>query len=125
MRDERRQRVLENRTLRRIFGPRRDEVAGEWSELHNEEINGLYSPNSIWVIKSRRMRWHVWGRREVHTGFWWGNLREGDHLKDSGIDGRIILIWMFRTGGMDWIDLTQDMDLWRILVNAVMNLRIP
>jgi hypothetical protein len=65
------------------------------------------------------------GRREVHTGFWWGILREGDHLEDTGIGGRIILIWMFRkwVRGMEWIDLAQDMDMWRALVNAVMNLK--
>jgi hypothetical protein len=50
--------VLENRVLRRIFGPKRDEATGEWRRLHNEELNGLYSsPNIIRVIKSRRMRW--------------------------------------------------------------------
>jgi hypothetical protein len=51
-------RVFENRVLRRIFGPKRDEVTGEWRRLHNEELNDLYSSlNSIRVIKSRRMRW--------------------------------------------------------------------
>jgi hypothetical protein len=50
--------VFENRVLRRIFGPKRDEVTGEWRKLHNEELNGLYSlPNIMRVIKSRRMRW--------------------------------------------------------------------
>jgi hypothetical protein len=50
-------RVFENRVLRRIFGPKRDEVTGEWRRLYNEELNDLYlSPNIIWVIKSRRMR---------------------------------------------------------------------
>ena len=57
-REERKQRVFENMVLRRIFGPRRDEITGEWRRLHNEEINGLYSlPNIVRVIKSRRMRW--------------------------------------------------------------------
>ena len=67
LREERRLRVFESRVLRRIFGPRRDEVTGEWRKLHNEELNVLYcSPNIIWVIKSRRMRWagHV-ARMEI------------------------------------------------------------
>ena len=58
LREQRKLRVFENMVLRRIFGPRRDEVTGEWRRLHNEELNGLYSsPNIVWVIKSRRMRW--------------------------------------------------------------------
>jgi len=56
--EERRLTVFENRVLRRIFGPKRDEVTGEWRKLHNEELNGLYcSQNIVRVIKSRRMRW--------------------------------------------------------------------
>jgi hypothetical protein len=60
-------------------------------------------------------------------GFWWGNLRYRDHLEDRGVDGRIILRWMFSKwdGGMDWIDVAHDRDRWRALVNAVMNLRAP
>ena len=54
-------------------------------------------------------------------------MRERDHLKDSGVDGRIILRWIFRKwdGGMDWFDLAQYKDKWRAFVNAVMNLRVP
>jgi hypothetical protein len=66
------------------------------------------------------------GKREVHTAFWWGHLREGDHLGDPGVDGRI-LKWIFKKwdGGMHWIELAQDRDTQRALVNAVMNLRVP
>ena len=74
LRDERRLRVFENRELRRVFGPKRGEVTGEWIKLHNEELSDLYSlPNIVRVVESRRMRWagHVarMGRGEVCTGF--------------------------------------------------------
>ena len=93
--------MFKNRVLRRIFGPTKDEVTGEWRKLHNEELNDLYSsPNIVRVIKSRRMRWagHVMrmGKRYAYTKFWWGNRRERDHLEDPGIDGRIILRCIFR-----------------------------
>jgi hypothetical protein len=56
LREEHRLRVFENRVLRRIFGPKRDEVTGEWTKLHNEVLHDLYSsPNIVWVIQSRRM----------------------------------------------------------------------
>ena len=93
LREERRLRVFENRVLRKIFGPKRDEVTGEWRKLSNEEFNDLYSspefndlyslPNIVRVIKLRIMRWaghvaHMGG--EAYTGFWWGNLKERGRL---------------------------------------------
>jgi len=74
------------------------------------------------------MRWAgqaaLWERQEVQTGFWWGDLREGDYLEYLGSDGKVILKWVLRSG-MDWIDLAQKRDRWRAVVNAVMNLRVP
>ena len=66
----------------------------------------------------------------MHTGFWRENLREGDHLKNPDVNGRIISKWILEKwdgagGDMDWIDLAQDKDRWQSLVNAVMILRIP
>jgi len=101
LREEGRLRVFKNRVLRKIFGPKKDEVTGEWRKLHNEELNDLYcSPNIVWVIKWRIMGWaeHVArvGRGEVYKGFCWGNVRERDHLEDPGIVRRIRLRWIFR-----------------------------
>ena len=101
MREKRRLRVFENRVLRKIFGPKRDKVTGEWRKPHNEELNYLYSsPNIVRVIKSRRMRWtgyiaRMSERRGVYRVLV-RNLRERDHLEDQGVDGRIILRWIFR-----------------------------
>ena len=82
--------------LRRIFGPRRDEVTGEWRRLHNKEQNYLYSsPSIVRVIKSRRMRWagHVARMDEERgcIGSSWGNQRERDHWGEVGVDGWIIV----------------------------------
>jgi hypothetical protein len=111
--------VFEDRVLRGISGPKRDEVTGEWRKLHTEELCDFSSsPCIIRIIKSRRMRWagHVarWGRRGTHIGYWW----ERDHLEDQDIGGWILERW----DGMDWICLAQDRNRWRALVNLVLNL---
>jgi hypothetical protein len=91
--------VFENRVLRRIFGPKRDEVTGEWRKLHNEELNDLYSsPNTVGVIKSRRVRWtgHV-ARMEERRYLYMvlvGKHLGKKHFKDPGVHGRIILRWI-------------------------------
>jgi hypothetical protein len=69
LREEYRLRVFENRVLRRIFGPKRNEVMGEWRKLHNKELHDLYtSPSIIRIMKSRRMRWAGHGTR---IDYWW------------------------------------------------------
>jgi hypothetical protein len=93
--------VFDNRVQRRIFGPKRARLTGEWRKLHNEGHNDLYcSPNIVRGIKSRKIRWagmqHVWGRTQVCIVCWWENLREKDHLEEPGVDRRIILKWIFR-----------------------------
>jgi hypothetical protein len=125
--------VLENRVLRRIFGLKGDEVIGGWRKLHNEELHNLYCLSSIIrIIKSRRMRWawNVARMGEKRTAYrilvgklegkrplgrpkcrWEDNIGMG--LREMG--------W----GGMDWIDLAQDRDQWRALVNTAMYLRVP
>jgi hypothetical protein len=121
--------VFENRVLRRIFGPKRDKVTGEWRKLHNEELNNLYSsPDIVRVIKSRRMRWarHVacmGGGRGVYRVLV-GKPEGRSQLGDPGLDGRIILGWIFGKC-VDWMELAQDRDRWRALVSAVINLRVP
>jgi len=87
--------------LRRILGPRRDDVTGDWRILHKEELNHLYSsPNIVRVIKSRKMRraGHVarMGEERGCTESWWGNRREGDHWGDLGVDGWIIFGRIYR-----------------------------
>jgi hypothetical protein len=89
-----------NLLIRRTFRPRRDEITGEWRRLHNEELNDLYcSPNTIRVIKTRRMRWagHV-SRMEERRGVYKVFVRkpEGDNLGDPGVDGRITLRCILR-----------------------------
>jgi hypothetical protein len=132
LREEHRLRVFENRVLRRIFGPKREED-GSWRKLHNDELHSLHiSPNIVRVIKSRRMRWtgHV-ARMEEGRGVYrvLGGRPEGKrplgrptrrwednikmHLSETGIEGK------------DWIELAQDRFQWRACVNTVMNIRVP
>jgi hypothetical protein len=132
LREERRPRVFANRVQRGMFGPKRDEVTGEWRKLHSGEFHNLYSSQSILrQIKSRRSRgvgmWQAWERGDTCTGFWWESLEEKDHLKEQGVDGRMGSEWTLRRlvgGGVEWIRLAQNRDRWRAVVNAVMNLRV-
>jgi hypothetical protein len=95
--------VFENRVLRRMFGPERDDVAWEWRKLHNEELNDLYSsPNFLWVIKSRRI---IWAGHVARVGERRGVYRvlvgkpEGETTwKAHCLDRRIILKWIIRKG---------------------------
>jgi hypothetical protein len=97
LREEHRLRVFENRVLRKIFGPKREEDES-WRKLLNDELHSQYSsPNIVRVIKAVRMRWagHVarMGEGRVFTGFWLGDPKRRDHWEDLGVGGRITLRW--------------------------------
>ena len=119
-------RVSENGVLRRIFGPERDVVTGKWRKLHNEELNDLYSlPNILRVIKSRRMRLarHVACMGE-RRGIYRVLLGKPEGKRPLGRPRHRIDHQEVGCGGMDWIELAEDMDRWWALVNVVMNLRV-
>jgi hypothetical protein len=119
--------VFENRVLRRIFGPKRDKVTGDWRKLRNEELCDLYSsPSIIRIIKSRRMRWagHVARIGEKIIGrkargkLGRPRRRLVNNIRMDLGDG---IGW----GDADWIFLAQDRNRCRAVVNSVLNLRVP
>jgi hypothetical protein len=125
-------RVFENRVLRRIFGPKRDEVTGEWRKLNNEELYNLYSsPDTIRKVKSRRMRWagHVarMGEERKVYKVLVGKPEERRplgrprHRCENGIRMDLREIGL---EGVDWIRLSQDRDRWWAVLSAVMHLRV-
>jgi hypothetical protein len=125
--------VFENRVLRRIFGPKREEVTGEWRKLYTEELNGLYSlPNIVRVIKSRELRW---ARQVTRMGEGRGVYRvlvgKPEGKRPLGRPRRRwednVRMDLQEVGCRceDWIGLAQDRDTWLALVSAVKNLRVP
>jgi hypothetical protein len=132
LREEHRLRVFENRVLRRIFGPKRDEVMGQWRKLHSGELHNLYvSPDIIRQIKSRRMWWpgHVarMGEgRKVYSVL--GEKPEGKRPfvrpRHRWVDGIRMGLGEIGWWGDEWIHVSQDRDQWGDLVNVVMNLQI-
>jgi hypothetical protein len=123
--------VFGNRVLRGMFGPKGDEVTGEWRKLHNGELHNLYSsPDIIRQIKSRRMRWagHVARMGEgrnvyrVLVGKSEGKRPLG-RPRRRWEDGLNMDLGQISCGGVEWIHLAQDTGRWRAVVNAVMNLR--
>jgi hypothetical protein len=95
--------VFENRVLRRIFGPKRDDVTGGWRKLHNEELHNLYSsPSIIKMTKLRRLKSVGNGRRRgMHIGYWWESLKEREHWEHQDGSGSTMLKWILER--WDWM----------------------
>ena len=132
LREERKLRVFEKRVLRRVFGPKRDEVTGEWRKLHKEELNYLYSlPNIVRMVKSRRMRWagHVArmgkgrGVHRVLVGKPEGKRPLGRPRRRWEDNFKMDLQELGGSCG-DWMELAQDRGRWRELVSTMMKLRV-
>jgi hypothetical protein len=132
LREKHRLRVFENRVLRRIFGPKRDEVTGEWRKLHNEELHNLYlSLDIIRQVKSRRMRraGHM-ARMEEERKVYNVLVGKPEGKRPVGRprrkweDGIRMDLRDISMGGVDWIRLAQDRDRWRAVVSALTNLRV-
>jgi hypothetical protein len=132
LREEHRLRVFENRVLRRILGPKRDEVAGEWRKLHNEELHDLYSsPSVITIIKSRRMSWsgHVARMGEKMNAYRLlvGNpegKRQLRRKRRRWVDNIRMDLGEVGRGDVDWIGLAKDRNRWKTVVNSVLNVRV-
>jgi hypothetical protein len=127
LREEHRLKVFENRVLRRIFGPKRDDVTGEWRKLHNEELHNFYSsPDIIRQVMSRRMRWagHVARMGEERKVYKHEGKRPLGKPRRRWEDGIRMDLREIDLGGVDWIRLVQDRDRWRAVVSTVMNLRV-
>jgi hypothetical protein len=119
--------VFENKVLRRIFGPKWDEVTGDWRKLHNKELHDLNSsPSIVRIIKSRRMRWagHVAPKGDA-CRLLVESQRERGKPRHRLVDNIRMDLGQVGWGYVDWIGLAKDRNRWRAVVNLVLNLRVP